>query len=257
MLTEHEIVQKYLSEGHIEKAKEEAAKAGFHSLVGQIDKSLEFTRSKETYGQYYKQDWDGLERRIPGDQLRAGWNLDDRQTEAAKQIASLSPKNFLDIGCADGSLIFNLLHRGIVQQAWGVDPWVSGVAWAEQYGQEFFKGKASWFCGLIEDWNPPSEKMDAIHLGEILEHVLDPAVIVKKAATLLSASGALVITVPVSRPGISAEEHAHLISGKPNQHIRHIELQQLIEYGLAAGLKLKKCETIGTRWVNLIATLAV
>ena len=255
MINEENIVNEYLALGKLDLALEEAKKNGFNELAKKIESSL--LKDKNSYLKHYEQN----NNRVPGAQVTAGWGLDGRQSCALSHIVELSADSLLDIGCADGSFIFNCLHKNVIKQGVGVDAWKEGIAWAKQFGTTNFSSRSLFFQGLFEEHSDylltSLFPFKAIHIGEVLEHVLDPINILAKAKTLLRSDGGIVVTVPVKRPPLTQHEKAILTSGDVNEHMRYIDLDTLEKYADTCGLKIIKKQYDGNHWVNLIATLGL
>ena len=254
-LSENQIVTQFLALGHIDQAIQEAKHSGLNTLASNIEKSVSGLKDPGDYYQFYKQDWEGVEKRIPGMQVIEGWGLDERQRGAAQMIQELNARSILDVGCSDGSFIFGLLNEKIVDRGHGVDPWINGIKWAMNHSAARHQGRATFTQGVFEDAIVPGT-FDVAHFGEILEHVIDPVPLLKKAKEHLNPNGGIVITVPVERPPLSDEEYQKLTSGELNQHVRYVNEQALEGFASRAGLSLKKSVRLGTSWVNLIALLS-
>lgn len=217
-----------------------------------IKESIEFLKHPESYKDYYQTDFDGIEKRIPG--LFADGEPDLRQKFIISHV-SAAPKHdsLLDVGCADGSLVFYLIRRGVIKSAHGVDLWKNGIKFANANALK--KGyHASFTQAMFEEFEIDF-KFDVITFGEILEHVIDPIVLLKKAQTLLAEDGRIVATVPVARPPVTEAEVQVLLSGKPNQHVRHFTEDKFLNLAAEAGLVPTKSELDGQSWTNFIVTL--
>ena len=242
-----------LAIGKLELALEEAKTKGYYELAEKIEKSL--LKDKDSYLDHYEKP----NGRTAGAQLKNGWGLDKRQSGTLAHLQALKADNLLDIGCADGTFIFNCLHKGVIKTAVGIDAWKEGIEWAMQFGHKNFLGQTQWFQGLFEVYvdylHNTLLPFKAIHMGEVLEHVLNPIEILKAAKKLLTNDGGIIVTVPIKRPPITVKEKEILISGKVNEHIRYIDSSILHEYAKECDLKIVKEQNEGTFWINLIATL--
>lgn len=96
----------------------------------------------------------------------------------------------LDLACGDGMLtrMFSEHFDRIV----GVDASRSHLTKAREHVPE-----AEFFECLIEDFNT-NEKFDSVFLLDILEHVRDPGIVLKKAASFLKEDGVIIVHVPNS-----------------------------------------------------------
>jgi len=106
----------------------------------------------------------------------------------------------LDIGCGNG----RVLQAAIGWNAMGVEPVASFAANASQYGKVF--------SSLLE----VTETFEAISIMAVLEHVLDPFIMLKQAFALAAPGALLIVEVPNGhRPDASILDLALRISGRP------------------------------------------
>ncbi len=96
--------------------------------------------------------------------------------------------SLLDLACGDG--LMTAMFAEHFDRVVGVD--ASGVHVAEARRR---LPSASFFESLIEDFEI-DEKFDAVFLLDILEHVIDPVAVLKKAAGFLASGGVLIAHVP-------------------------------------------------------------
>lgn len=117
---------------------------------------------------------------------------------AAEITAKFSPyrqtNRFLDIGCGAGT--FLRAARGCGWQAQGIEVSETSVARVRDLGFDVFHGE-------VQEAGYPSEHFDVITAVELLEHLVDPAVVVNEAARLLRKGGVFWATTPHGR-GMSA-----------------------------------------------------
>ena len=108
--------------------------------------------------------------------------------------------SLLDIGCGNG----RILEASIGWNSVGVEPVASFAANASQYGKVY--------SSLIE----VTETFEAISIMAVLEHVLDPFIILKQAFALAVPGALLIVEVPNGhRPDASILDLALRISGRP------------------------------------------
>ena len=112
----------------------------------------------------------------------------------AKFSAYRQTNRFLDIGCGAGT--FLRAAQGCGWQAQGVEVSETSVARVRELGFETFHGE-------VQDAGYPSEHFDVITAVELLEHLVDPGVVVNEAARLLRRGGLFWATTPHGR-GMSA-----------------------------------------------------
>lgn len=103
-------------------------------------------------------------------------------------LPAQSGRRVLDIGCGPGDLLLTGLHRG--WNGLGVEPSPAAVEFARGRGlnviEGFFDDHLVGELGLFE----------FVHLSGVLEHVLDPANVLRNAASLLAEDGILCVSVP-------------------------------------------------------------
>lgn len=110
------------------------------------------------------------------------------QFKAESCIENAAGRSLLDIACGDG-LITEMLSRHFTRIV-GVDASGKHLALARQRGLN-----AEFHESLIEDFNT-SERFDSVLMLDLLEHVVDPDAILRKAASFLSRDGTLIVHVP-------------------------------------------------------------
>ena len=91
----------------------------------------------------------------------------------------------LDVGCGGGSLLKHL-HAAGFDRLSGIDAFVPHVI--EEAGLKITRGDAMAACG----------RYDLVMMNHSLEHMPDPAAVVRHLASLLDGGGALLIRVPVA-----------------------------------------------------------
>lgn len=93
----------------------------------------------------------------------------------------------LDVGCASGGLLAALGDRAGRSEGIEVDP--AAAARAEQFADAVH-------VGPIEDLDLPAETFDVVVLGDVLEHLVDPATVLARIRTLLVTGGCIVVSLP-------------------------------------------------------------
>ena len=120
-------------------------------------------------------------------------NMNEHRLGMEKKISSLLSKrtvrSLLDIGCGVGLLVEAATRHGI--NATGVD--VS--SFAIEYGRHEL-GLQRLFVGNPDDVLDSCERYDVVYLNHVIEHVHDPAELVKQCSKYLEPGGWLVIEVP-------------------------------------------------------------
>ena len=95
----------------------------------------------------------------------------------------------LDIGCATGYFLDAALQDGFEPYGVEISEYASRIA-KEKFGSENI------FTGTIEDVNFPNDSFDVIVMSDLLEHVRNPLITLKKIFNLLKKDGVVFITTP-------------------------------------------------------------
>ncbi len=95
-------------------------------------------------------------------------------------------KKILDVGCGSGLLSKTLLNKGY--NVTGIDNDSKAIEIAKKKG-------INGFVADINSWQP-DEKFDCIILGDVLEHIEDDKLAIKKAHEMLETNGCIVVNVP-------------------------------------------------------------
>ncbi len=240
----------HLAQGDIDKAL--ALSRDLPEIRQKIHSSIEFLSYPEKYKELYSSDMEDIDERKPG--LFINSEPDSRQLKIIEHIELLNNKwRMLDIGCADGSLISYLLKRQLIRFGHGVDAWESGIKYAKAWAKDK-NVKAEFTCSLAEDFND-TDLYDVVVMGEVLEHVIHPETLFKKAHQLIGPQRHLIITVPIDRPPVTEEEAKHLLSGKPNLHVRLFNIDKIYHMSKNAGFEFRRLEIEGRNWKNLVVTM--
>lgn len=99
-------------------------------------------------------------------------------------------QSILDVGCHTGSLGEALQKRG--NRVWGIEINRNAADKARPFYEELFVGD-------IEDddlWNRITQRFDVILFLDILEHLVDPWMVLVKSKELLKAAGFILISIP-------------------------------------------------------------
>jgi 2-polyprenyl-3-methyl-5-hydroxy-6-metoxy-1,4-benzoquinol methylase len=100
-------------------------------------------------------------------------------------------KSVLDVGCATGFLAEALVERGCVVS--GIDYDADAAEQARQYLDQLVVGDLN-ELDLAEEFG--GRTFEVIILGDVLEHLVDPAVVLAGLVGLLAPGGSVVISVP-------------------------------------------------------------
>lgn len=95
----------------------------------------------------------------------------------------------LDVGCATGEFLAHMRRQG-AWQVCGVEinPAVAETA-RQRHGLEVF-------AGSLQEARYPAATFDVVTLGDVLEHMHDPAALLREIARILKDDGIVVIRVP-------------------------------------------------------------
>jgi 2-polyprenyl-3-methyl-5-hydroxy-6-metoxy-1,4-benzoquinol methylase len=101
------------------------------------------------------------------------------------------PNSFLDIGCGDGRHLELFERRGMSKdRIYGLDLSEQHVKRLSQRGYQVYQRR-------VEDCSEiPAGSIDLVTMFHVIEHVADPARVLRKIATWLSPGGALVVETP-------------------------------------------------------------
>ena len=246
-MTEDQIINIFGS-GRVNDALMLARSNGFNTLAENFEKAISHVKDPGEYLKHYK----GNNGRIAGAQIQGNMGPDARQVTAMQHVRSLGAFTLLDIGCADGSFCAFCAESKFVNNVIGIDPWEEGIAWAQNYFRSH-NLEGYFINSVLEDVDLDQYEFDAVHLGEILEHVIDPVAVLNKLRKY-PVKG-IVITVPTERPPVTADEKIVLTDGRVAEHVRLISIQHLEGYCEKSGFEIIKKDIVGQGWVNLIATI--
>lgn len=166
-------------------------------------------------------------------------------------LSLLPPKNprVLDVGCGYGSTGAYLLKNGMAET-------VSGVEFLPQAAAEARKVLTKvWNLDLNRDELPPDlqrEKFDLILCLDVLEHLVDPWLTLRRLSDLLPKGGRVLVSVPnlrhwktvfslVVRGDFSYTNHGTLDSG----HLRFFTKKTALSLVAGAGFEIEKISQTG------------
>jgi methionine biosynthesis protein MetW len=116
--------------------------------------------------------------------------LDDRMTRIIAQCVAIAPHSVLDIGCARGFLLGQLKERLPGIECYGLELSSSLAAMGRENGITVFEQDIAAGVPL------PSETLDLVVMGEVIEHVFDPDACLEEIRRLLKPGGHAIITTP-------------------------------------------------------------
>lgn len=113
----------------------------------------------------------------------------ERNRESLRQIERFCPTRgrLLDVGCSSGRLLWLAKQHG-----WSV----SGVELNEDTAQIAIDNGLDVHLGELGSANLTPNSFDAIHLGDVIEHVQDPQQSLMQASRLLKPGGVMVVVTP-------------------------------------------------------------
>ncbi len=129
--------------------------------------------------------------------------LADALDRAVARATGGRPGRLLELGCATGVLLEAAQRRGWTVQ--GVEYSADAATEAKRYGVPVF-------VGALADAHLDAASFDVAFLGDVLEHVPDPAAVLREVARVLAPGGALVLRGPMAtnslarRVGLAAQQ---------------------------------------------------
>lgn len=138
------------------------------------DKYLDVDKNKEYYSHS-----DG--NFMPIEHCTMAHRVLDRVDWARKWVHELSAQTIVDIGCKDGYLDLTLASEGI--ECVGVDPSKDAIDEAQTRAMELNVDNVTFICGFAEQV-PDTIHADVVTSLEVIEHVVDVDVFLKKLSTI-------------------------------------------------------------------------
>ena len=130
--------------------------------------------------------------------------------DAIEPILKFSPQNYLDVGCGQGAMLAEFRSRFPDAACDGIEPSVDAAKYC--FARHGFQIKTRAWDSLGEgDLPGPFDLVTIIH---VLEHVLDPVVVLAQAVERLSDNGFIYVEVP--------DLLSDRWSGKDFFHIAHV-----------------------------------
>ena len=191
---------------------------------------------EEHYDRYYQYEKDrGV---VYGEEDLTG---NPRFEQTAMIVDELKPKSIMDYGCAHGHYVMNLMKRFPDVRYFGVDINESNIKTAKKWAfDEIIKNEplkhkcSSSALEIVDNLFMQNEagnhfklaqKVDMIIVAEVLEHVPDPASLIRHLKQYLNPDGVFLITTPYGAwEAIGYDEHKGW-----RAHIHHLERQDLFE----------------------------
>ncbi len=149
-----------------------------------------------------------------------------------------SGRRLLEVGCASGAVLEAAARRG-----WSVQ----GVEYSADAAGEARAHGVPVALGGIEDARLPDAAFDVVFLGDVLEHVPDPAKTLREVARVLAPGGAFALRGPMAtnslarRLGLAVMDAMgkRLFLREPPYHLWEFEPATLTKLTRSAGLDIK------------------
>jgi len=111
--------------------------------------------------------------------------VDDENIKASSEKAI----NFLDFGCGGGNYLDQIKKQHPNWNLYGLDN--------SEYACKKIKEKGfNVFCGNIDEIEVPKNFFDRVYLGQVIEHLNDPKMVLKEINSLIKKDGEIVIATP-------------------------------------------------------------
>jgi 2-polyprenyl-3-methyl-5-hydroxy-6-metoxy-1,4-benzoquinol methylase len=115
-------------------------------------------------------------------------HISEKTRENFKQIERFCRGGqLLDVGCSSGKLLWLAKQKG-----WSV----CGVELSKDTAQIANDNGLNVFVGEIASADFPLASFDAIHIGDVIEHVRDPTSVLSRLSALLKPDGVIVLVTP-------------------------------------------------------------
>jgi methionine biosynthesis protein MetW len=178
----------------------------------------------------------------------------------------------LDVGCGTGSLT-NVVTGGKNNEVLGIEPDKLRAEVANSRGVDVF-------CGILsEEYFNGRELFDVVMFADVLEHVADPAALLRLASKGLKPDGFVLISVPnvahwsmrlhmlrgrfdYTEIGIRDATHLRWFTLKTVKNLLHSQKFEVLAYKPTAGTWMPEYGAIPWKWLPLrtrrrvVATLA-
>jgi 2-polyprenyl-3-methyl-5-hydroxy-6-metoxy-1,4-benzoquinol methylase len=117
--------------------------------------------------------------------------LDRRKVQGIVKSLGRAPRSFLDIGCGDGRFLRSMEKLGVPREN------NYGLELDENVVQPLRKQGYQAFCERVEDCQRiPPGSLDVITMFHVIEHVDNPAAVVRQAARWLAPGGVFAVETP-------------------------------------------------------------
>jgi len=162
-----------------------------------------------------------------------------------------SSGRFLDVGAADGICCFAATREGF-EKAVGLEFDSSRISIAKKYAEHHGIQNVEFYAQKIEDFKS-DRNVDFIRMGDVLEHLAQPGVVLESCKKILSQDGLLYIEVP-NMESHSVRTHGLLHRFYQPVHINYFTPKSLRQIVTQAGFKIRHFDssgfTLGTELFN-------
>ncbi|MEL0457066.1 class I SAM-dependent methyltransferase [Flavobacteriaceae bacterium SZ-1-7] len=100
------------------------------------------------------------------------------------------PKTIIDIGCGNGAFA-EVLKEQTSAEVWGIEYMPNEAAVAKEKLHKVYSGRCE---DYIDDL--PENYFDVIYFNDVLEHLVDPYMVLKKIQSKLSDNGRIISSIP-------------------------------------------------------------
>jgi len=155
--------------------------------------------------------------------------------------APSAPARLLDVGCGSGVALARMQALGWEAEGVEIDP--GGAAAARARGVRVHQGQ-------LADLQFPANHFDAVHAAHVLEHVHDPAGLLRECGRILKPGGTLVILTPNTASWGHRRFGAAWLNLDPPRHLHLFNGRTLRRLAEQAGLAIRRLATTARNaWV--------
>ncbi len=165
----------------------------------------------------------------------------DTQARVHWVCASVEGTNVLDVGCSQGIVPVLLGREGT--SVVGVDSDAMAIATANEFLSKQGGGVKECVTFVNADfatWEPVAAPYDTIVMSEVLEHLVRPALFVKRAAELLREDGRLVVTLPFGINDFIDHKKTYYAFEAIQLSAEHFDLENVEFFGKWIGFRFRK-----------------
>ena len=178
------------------------------------------------------------------------------------QETKLIDPNILEVGCGEGHVLEEISSKIKTKNLFGLDPLEN---WLEK-AKAKLGTKARLIKGFAEDLPFDNNSMDIVICSEVLEHVIDPQIVLNQLKRVIKPDGLIIVSIPNDRLIDTLKETLDIFKlynkffpkiQKDNQwHIHSFSLTLLKQF-LPTDLKTQKIITIPSPLLPLRYTVSL